>query len=251
MVSITSHSFAAPLWQIIPHTTKNRVAILLRRGRKVAFTCLDFTTGRYTSPVPLPEKGQSYELVGFLKKNFFVFHRYDMEQSIPAPAALVVYDGKGGLCWELPFAQLLSVGEHYLEVQLSWQGRTLRQVLIPETGSETTHPSKAVPAQVTAPQFYGADSPYFEDFKTLLREFGQEPVLGVDYLEWQNAVFLSFYTRNDTTFRNHFWGIDEQKELFLQKVLYPNRKGRGQNTFWRFRECLLAPAANNILLEIR
>lgn len=252
-VSVHNYDLPAPIWQVMPHFSENKLALLLRKKHKAGFLIVLPEQQQQTALIPLPEEKGSLELVGFAE-DVLLFHRYDKQSSLPEPVALLAYDITGNVRWTADFTRLRAVEGKQLHIERNWQGRQFEQRLDLQTGEEVAENSyirEREAEKLHLPQLYRADSPYFPDFIELLRAFGQQPELGVEYLEWQQGIAISFYIRQKKRFRNELWLIDAQKDLLLQQTLVSEGKGIGQGTFWQFYDRLFAPDDVHGLLEIK
>ncbi|MEM6297306.1 MAG: hypothetical protein AAF740_01310 [Bacteroidota bacterium] len=223
-------SFLLPIWQTMPFGS--RLAVLLRNAHDTAFAWIDSKTKEQSKPFPLQERAYKYELVA-LTKNKILFHQYDASVSIPVIIGLCAYNLSGELSWEVPFTQLLEVGASSIQVKFSAYGREENQILSLDTGDISAVFSPVPSTKIELPELYRQDSPHFKSFEMFLKRFEVKPHLGVEYLETERGIVLSFYERLEKGFRNHLWVIDNQQEVLEKVVLARHTKGLGQNTFWQ------------------
>ncbi|MBL7870391.1 MAG: DUF4905 domain-containing protein [Cyclobacteriaceae bacterium] len=114
--------------------------------------------------------------------------------------------------------------------------KTYWQILAMESGEdiqetpkiETKHTNEAI-----YPFQYLAGEADFETIKTFLtRQLNVLPILGVEYTEYVDFVFISYYFGSPGMFNNNLACFKSTGELLWQEEIGTNLKGIGVNTFF-------------------
>ncbi len=211
---------------------KSSLAVLLRDTQHTALAWMNAATKKQSDLFPLSEKTYKHELVAFTGEKI-LFHQYDSAASVPTIEGLCAYDLTGRLSWEVPFTQLLAVGATSVKVRFSAYGREEDQLLSSDTGEITAAFTAISPTKVKLPELYRQGSTYFESFELFLKKFGVKPRLGVEYLETDSGIVLSFYEARKNRFQNQLWHISDQQEIIEKVTLSESSKGLGKHTFWQ------------------
>ncbi len=88
---------------------------------------------------------------------------------------------------------------------------------------------------IVPPAFFPVTSPDFALFRQLI---GEELVVGCEYQEVNNHLFISYYVKNQTTFTRHLLVLTDGQEVY-HEVQDKEMKGFAPGSFFTFQNHLI------------
>jgi hypothetical protein len=113
---------------------------------------------------------------------------------------------------------------------------SLRFITVKEGRVVTDPPDEKHPAHTNDAEYpfqYLAGEPDFDTVKKFLTvKFDVTPVLGVEYLEYADRVFISYYVGNPAAYTNKLAIVTPQGNCLYEEEIGTNLRGIGINTFF-------------------
>jgi hypothetical protein len=102
--------------------------------------------------------------------------------------------------------------------------------------------------QLEYPSFFSQEEIEFTEMSAVVDKFsGQKSLLGVEYLEYRQYIFISYVTLGETRFNNFLLVLDRTGKIALHQKINGEMKGLGRDTFFIFAEKLIFVSNKNTL----
>ncbi len=101
------------------------------------------------------------------------------------------------------------------------------------------------------PIHYTAEDPHFQTIHTfLVQKFQHMPLKGLDYLEHDGKIIISFYLSDGNALRNLIYVLNEHGELIFEDILDEKLTGIGINTFFVIENRLYYIKSKNLFVGV-
>lgn len=101
------------------------------------------------------------------------------------------------------------------------------------------------------PAHYTAEDPHFQTIDTfLVQNFQLKPLKGLDYLEHEGKIIISFYLSDNNVLRNLIYVLNEQGELLFEDIQDENLTGIGVSTFFVIENRLYYIKTKNLFVGV-
>ena len=101
------------------------------------------------------------------------------------------------------------------------------------------------------PIHYTAEDPHFQTIHTFLtQKFQLKPLKGLDYLEHDGKIIISFYLSDGNALRNLIYVLNEHGELIFEDMLDEKLTGIGISTFFVIANRLYYIKTKNLFVGV-
>jgi hypothetical protein len=234
--------FRGTLWNTVALASKNLLFLELRdeSKRSVKFSALDYERGVFA--------WQEQEIaerwwIGLLTASgdVLLLQRFNPE-SPESRGVVAVNAGSGNLLWTRDEFAVEDAGTGWVSgfsgsgrgrlILDLVSGRELDKKPVTETGDDKI----SVPVR---PFRYEAGTPYRNTVQKFLEtRFNHSPEGGVEYLEFEGKVVISYHIRMPNGLANHLLVIRESGAVLLHTQIAGALKGLGSDTFFILAGCL-------------
>jgi hypothetical protein len=231
------HQFQGKIWNT---AFGENVAVLEIRDentRQVGFSAIDLRKGEILWQDLRPEKSWWLALVGVFD-DYLILHKYSSQQK-PEPKGLLILNVQTGETIQKVDDWIFFIyQENNLTIyQLDENNLPVYQDIKLENLSEKL--CKANLLQNSSSTHYPEDSPHFPAiFNFLYRLIGIEAQKGVDYLEIDNKIVISYYIYSNNLFQNYLLVITHDRQILLNDLI-ATTEGIGIDTFTLQSDTLL------------
>jgi hypothetical protein len=193
--------------------------------------------------LPLPEKLSWWSSAVYFTSPYILFQTI-RDQKNPEHKSLWVWDcEKQEILWEEDNLLFVSVRNTVILAEKKEGESFVLRMLDLKTGTPAGdsdfHTDDSSPA-LLYPSHFSQDHAYFKDSAKFLREMlNVEPHLAVDYLEWDDRVFISFYIRETEGFTNQLSVWDLEGNLLLLEGLESQLKLPAMSSFLVWKDLLI------------
>ena len=237
MLKKFEHNFQGKIWNT---AFGNNTAVLEIRDedtRQVSFSALDLQSGEILWQDLRPEKSWWLALVGVFEV-YLILHKYSSQQK-PEPKGLLILSLQTGeILKKVDDWIFFNCQENILTVyQMDENNMPIYQEIILE--NLNTDSLKPQLTQNFSPTHYPEDSPHFPAiFNFLYRLISIEAQKGVDYLEIDNKIVISYYIYSNKLFQNYLLVITHDRQILLNDLI-ATTEGIGIDTFTLQSDTLL------------
>jgi hypothetical protein len=248
-------TFPSPVWQLRPDEITGWLAVEVRDADSLmnGFWVLDSRTGALLlRDYQAPEgwwAGLDELYDGLLYLHGKGNQRYGRHEGLT-----VVAPATGQVCWQQPDYSFYGLTDQYLVVRQAGEQALDLLTLDRRTGQKlpalpdvTTVKSQLGAfnarrlSQNLVPAFYPAGQPYFQDLATFIdRQLGEQPVLGVDFLETGRYFVLGYYVPAAGTKMYYRVAVFSLAgDLLLHQELAADCEGIGADYFFILQDTLI------------
>lgn len=168
-----------------------------------------------------------------------ILHGYDKEQNIHKKG-IAFYNTTGELEYQfdyLTFQFITNDGVVAIdpnEKLVSIENGELYEFNATENAKPTT-----TETDVVLPIHYTAEDPHFTTIQRYLKEsFQKEAVHGIDYVEFNDKILISFYLYDNRKLKNELFILNLEGQLLHHETLDEQLSGIGYGTFFIIKEAL-------------
>lgn len=237
MLKKFEHKFEGKIWNTA--FGENRAVLEIRdeNTRQVSFSALDLQSGEILWQDLRPEKSWWLALVGVFG-DYLMLHKYSSQQK-PEPKGLLILNVQTSeIIQKIDDWIFFNCQSTILTVyQLDENNLPVYQEIILEKLSKNSFKAKL--PQNLSPTHYPEDSPHFPAiFNFLYRLIGIEAQKGIDYLEIDNKIVISYYIYSNKLFQNYLLVITHDRQILLNDLI-ATTEGIGIDTFTLQSDTLL------------
>ncbi len=231
------HKFEGKIWNTAFCENTAVLEIRDENTRQVSFSALDLQNGEILWRDLRPEKSWWLALVGIFG-DYLILHKYSSQQK-PEPKGLLILNVlTSEIIQKIDDWIFFNSKENILTVyQLDENSMPVYQEIILENISKSS--LKAELTQNVSPIHYPEDSPHFSAiFSFLYRLLNIEAQKGIDYLEIDNKIVISYYIYSNKLFQNYLLVITHDRQILLNDLI-ATTEGIGIDTFTLQSDTLL------------
>ena len=237
MLKKFEHQFEGKIWNTAFGENTAVLEIRDENTRKVSFSALDLLNGKILWQDLRPEKSWWLALVGVFS-DYLILHKYSSQQK-PEPKGLLILNVQTSeVIQKIDDWIFFNCRENMLTVyQLDGNNLPVYQEIILERVRKDSFKAK-LPRNLS-PTHYPEDSPHFPAiFNFLYRLIGIEAQKGIDYLEIDNKIVISYYIYSNKLFQNYLLVITHDRQILLNDLI-ATTEGIGIDTFTLQSDTLL------------
>lgn len=238
-----SHRFPGMIWNTLADEPAGLLALEVRDESvfNTSFSLFDYTANTFLfKSILLPEQWW-VSLAGVSRHTVFV-NRFMNKGGNPDQKSLIALDATlGNTRWEVESFSFFDMQEgDVLGYRTKGDPQQAKIDLITGVLTECDW----VPRQPAArterlrPAFYAEGSQHFETVKEFLKRTDYEIVKGVEYLEFNDWIIISFYADESAKLANYLLVFTREGSLALSAKLGENLAGLGTDTFFVLSGCL-------------
>ncbi len=228
MLKKIEEAFGGKIWNTAFFNDKMVLEIRDETSRQVSFSALDLKTGKILWKDFSPEKSWWLGLVGIFG-NHLILHKYSDQQK-PEPLGVIVIN-----------IDTCAIKEKIEDwIFFSCDGNILVLYQLDESNMPVYHKIaiETVPFYDFVPdpnehlvRHYPDSSPYFPTiFRFLYQLINIEAQNGVDYLEVNDKIIISYYIYRGNQFQNYLLVTNKEKQILLHDFIAES-EGIGIDTF--------------------
>jgi hypothetical protein len=237
MIKKFEHKFEGKIWNTAFGENTAVLEIRDENTRQVSFSALDLQHGEILWQELRPEKSWWLALVGIFG-DYLMLHKYSSQQK-PEPKGLVILNVQTSeIIQKIDNWIFFNCQDNILTVyQLDENNLPVYQEIMLEKLSKDS--VKATLSQNLSPTHYPEDSPHFPAiFSFLYRLLDIEAQKGIDYLEIDNKIVISYYIYSNKLFQNYLLVITHDRQILLNDLIAIT-EGIGIDTFTLQSDTLL------------
>ena len=237
MLKKFEHNFQGKIWNTAFGENMAVLEIRDEDTRQVSFSALDLQSGDILWQDLRPEKSWWLALVGVFD-NYLILHKYSSQQK-PEPKGLLILNVQTGeISKKIDDWIFFNCQENILTIyQMDENNMPIYEEIILE--KLETNSLKPQITQNFSPTHYPEDSPHFPAiFNFLYRLISIEAQKGVDYLEIDNKIVISYYIYSNKLFQNYLLVITHDRQILLNDLI-ATTEGIGIDTFTLQSDTLL------------
>ena len=104
---------------------------------------------------------------------------------------------------------------------------------------------------ILKPVHYPSEDPHFQTIDTFLNQkFKLKPLKGLDYLECDGKIIISFYLSDTNGLRNLLYVLDQQGKLIFEDIQDEKLTGIGMDTFFVIEKKLYYIKTKNLFVGV-
>jgi hypothetical protein len=249
--SAISFPFKGIIWKLSLDASENLLVLEVRNeeDRSVNFSGLDVKNKMLLWQSASPENSwwMGLESAGDGK---VYLHKYKDPQN-PIHEGITVLDGKTGKeIWQDPKKTFLALSDGFViasegededKKYLKLESKTGKAVQELDTKALFKARSNQKQNESLKNSFhFSAESPHFSKIAGFVKQItNMEPVTGMDYLEYEEQVVISFYLYAKEGLENYLLVIDEEGNIRFKECLGTHLKGIALDTFFVFGDLLI------------
>lgn len=245
MLKKIEETFAGKIWNTAFDQDKMVLEVRDESSRQVSFSAMNLSTGNVLWKDFYPEKSWWLGLVGVFG-NYLILHKYSNEQK-PEPLGVIVIS--------IDICEIIKRFEDW--IFFSCDGNILVLYQLDESNlpiyQEVEIGRKSLVDTVSVQnqnfvRHYPDSSPYFPTiFKFLYQLINIEAQNGVDYLEVNDKIIISYYIYRGNQFQNYLLVTNKEKKILLHDFIAES-EGIGIDTFSMKSDTLLYVKNQNQLI---
>lgn len=224
--------FSNIIWRIAPDNASDYVLIESRdeQRKKVKFHGVDLTSGKITSEFR-PNTDDWWVGIESINDKKVILHGYESDES-PIHKGLFCHSlVDGSELWNFNDYQTENITLQSITIKSSsevvskidWNGKVI----------EKEETSEDPPSKFNNPNPYFQDSDHFKTVSEFIQQhFNSNPIELIEYLEWKNHIFISYYIAQNSKLANLLKVLNSDGEVVFEETLGQELKGIGINTFF-------------------
>ncbi|MDX2189741.1 MAG: DUF4905 domain-containing protein [Bacteroidota bacterium] len=243
-VPFYSQIFDLPIWKIYPNNTKSALCVEFRDASTLSakFGLLDLSNCSWKW-IDIFNANNWWTGVETFHNNIIYFHHYDPTLFSKHLGVIAYHPFENKIKWQLKMATFVKIENDFL-----WALKLKEEIPVRfdlESGNEIVDQNSAyqiIQEKINCiyPNIFQIGELQFEKIKTfLLNKFTQSIYQSVEYLEFDQLIIISYYTKSDSAITNNLLIINREGSVLLHEKLQQEAKGIGFGTFFIYNRILI------------
>lgn len=244
-----SIDFAGFIWKVRLDTQSDLLALEIRDADQyqTSFATFNINTGQILCKDVFLEESWWLDLVT-IHQSILLVHNYEDQQQ-PRPSGIWAIDGKNGeILWHLVGREFVAIQGQQVITQRLEAEITQYELFELRSGlfdKELSHPnldysSDILPSSLVYPIRYHEGEKNFQIVKEFIKKRIKVEILGaVDYLEYENLLFISYFFGKNSQLNNKLLTLDLKDNVILHELLDLNLRGIALDTFFIYNTQLI------------